>query len=261
MFTTGLSKPISRIVCECSDSVLMNIIDHIDKGVLTPQSGIPQWTKIVAPFTIPVPWIADLTVEWKKGDYSTDVVLQGFYSAMETKKLMGAKTPAIELAWTGPQTSQLGMVRTNYSLLVDMIGKAEREILLLGYSFTPNERTENILGALSLAKSKGCAVKVILHDNGSNHLNFLRCWPSRIHKPLMLKWIGNVGDGLASMHAKVLVIDNRELLVTSANLTYHGMGSNIELGVRVSGEVALKVSRHLFSLEQAGELVKYRGVE
>ncbi|MNR65073.1 hypothetical protein D3C85_1879750 [compost metagenome] len=59
------------------------------------------------------------------------------------------------------------------------------------------------------------------------------------------------------MHAKMLVVDNLELLVTSANLTYHGMGSNIEIGVRIKGEVARKVSRHLFSLEQAGELVEY----
>lgn len=37
------------------------------------------------------------------------------------------------------------------------------------------------------------------------------------------------------MHSKVLVVDGRDALVTSANFTHHGLNENVELGVRLKG--------------------------
>ena len=37
------------------------------------------------------------------------------------------------------------------------------------------------------------------------------------------------------MHGKAILVDGRDLLVTSANMTFHGMRHNIELGIRVRG--------------------------
>jgi phosphatidylserine/phosphatidylglycerophosphate/cardiolipin synthase-like enzyme len=63
------------------------------------------------------------------------------------------------------------------------------------------------------------------------------------------------GDNMASLHAKVLLVDQYDLLVTSANLTYHGLSSNIEVGVRVKGnELAKQMAQHFTSLERSGIL-------
>ena len=38
----------------------------------------------------------------------------------------------------------------------------------------------------------------------------------------------------------MLVVDRSDLLVTSANLTWHGMTNNFEIGLRVRGNAARK---------------------
>src|SRR5690606_38815843 len=39
----------------------------------------------------------------------------------------------------------------------------------------------------------------------------------------------------AKMHSKLLLIDGSDLLITSANFTYHGLSGNVEMGVRMRG--------------------------
>ena len=40
-------------------------------------------------------------------------------------------------------------------------------------------------------------------------------------------------DEMAALHAKTIVVDEKELLVSSANLSYHGMQGNVEMGIRL----------------------------
>jgi phosphatidylserine/phosphatidylglycerophosphate/cardiolipin synthase-like enzyme len=46
----------------------------------------------------------------------------------------------------------------------------------------------------------------------------------------------------------VILVDERDLLVTSANLTGAGMETNLELGVRLQGETARNCSEHFANL-------------
>ena len=49
-------------------------------------------------------------------------------------------------------------------------------------------------------------------------------------------------DAMAALHAKVISIDKKETLITSANLSYHGQEGNIELGTHiVSKNIAQQV--------------------
>lgn len=48
------------------------------------------------------------------------------------------------------------------------------------------------------------------------------------------------------MHAKCLLVDGSDLLVTSANFTFHGLHGNIEIGIRVRGAQAAE-ARKIFS--------------
>ena len=43
-------------------------------------------------------------------------------------------------------------------------------------------------------------------------------------------------DEMAALHAKTIVVDEKELLVSSANLSYHGMQGNVEMGIRLVSE-------------------------
>jgi phosphatidylserine/phosphatidylglycerophosphate/cardiolipin synthase-like enzyme len=48
------------------------------------------------------------------------------------------------------------------------------------------------------------------------------------------------------MHAKCLLVDASDLLVTSANFTFHGLQGNVEIGVRLRGAPAAE-ARKIFS--------------
>ena len=43
-------------------------------------------------------------------------------------------------------------------------------------------------------------------------------------------------DEMAALHAKTIVVDEKELLVSSANLSYLGMQGNVEMGIRLVSE-------------------------
>ena len=45
-------------------------------------------------------------------------------------------------------------------------------------------------------------------------------------------------DKDSSLHAKFLVVDKKEILVTSANMTDRAMTRNLEMGIRHRGKIA-----------------------
>ena len=65
------------------------------------------------------------------------------------------------------------------------------------------------------------------------------------------------GRTASSMHAKCVVIDGREALVTSANFTEAAQERNIELGLLVNSQsVARKIEEHFQSLIRHGNLAR-----
>lgn len=61
----------------------------------------------------------------------------------------------------------------------------------------------------------------------------------------------------SALHAKCIVIDGREALVTSANFTEAAQERNIELGILVrSAEVASRIERHFQAMIDGGILVR-----
>ena len=41
---------------------------------------------------------------------------------------------------------------------------------------------------------------------------------------------------MAALHAKIIVVDKCKSLVSSANLSYHGLKGNVELGLLITSE-------------------------
>ena len=58
---------------------------------------------------------------------------------------------------------------------------------------------------------------------------------------------------MASLHAKLVVAKQKDALVTPANLTYHGLKANLELGVRLQGPVAADIVDHFNRLIRENE--------
>lgn len=63
---------------------------------------------------------------------------------------------------------------------------------------------------------------------------------------------------MAALHAKLLVADREDALITSANLTYHGFERNLEMGIRVTGRAAAEIHDQIHQLISTKELVAWR---
>ena len=66
-------------------------------------------------------------------------------------------------------------------------------------------------------------------------------WPKDVRLPTLWTREPDPGDAISALHAKVIVFDDADHLVSSANLTFHGLRGNLELGVLVRGAVAVEM--------------------
>ena len=54
-------------------------------------------------------------------------------------------------------------------------------------------------------------------------------------------------DKMSALHAKVISVDGKETLITSANLSYHGQEGNIELGTHIISDSIAKQVDEVFT--------------
>lgn len=140
------------------------------------------------------------------------------------------KTTA-ELVITASPTFGLKTVVTKI-VVNEMLKSAERSILITGYSLS--EYFNELIDCIIDKSQKGVTVKFFV-----NHIED----QSSIDK--LCRYKGNFlkiynypkqEDKMSALHAKVICVDKRETLITSANLSYHGQEGNIELGTHITSE-------------------------
>lgn len=136
-----------------------------------------------------------------------------------------------------------GIARPTERVVREMIDGATTEIILLGYELTDR----NLIGVLAAAAGRGTGVIMICDRGRGAARRVLESWPPRTPPPQIFHDRERAeGAPYASMHAKCLLVDGRDLLVTSANFTFHGLHGNIEIGVRLGGAPAAE-ARKIFS--------------
>jgi phosphatidylserine/phosphatidylglycerophosphate/cardiolipin synthase-like enzyme len=172
-----------------------------------------------------------------------------------------AEACAVEVAATHPRL--VPRTRTTGGVARDIIRAAHARLLVVGYSATTDPKLTGLasqtLKALAAAAARGVEVTAVLHRQESNWRALQRAWPDVRTRATLYTWPEQSGDEKASLHAKVLVADRIDALVTSANLTYHGFQGNVEMGVRITGRPAMGVAEVFEDLIRAGEFVKWQG--
>ncbi|MGI8551240.1 MAG: hypothetical protein ACR2PL_10730, partial [Dehalococcoidia bacterium] len=131
--------------------------------------------------------------------------------------------PEIELVWTGP-AAEGPLVRPTAAVIAEMLTEVREigEILIVGYSLTaePGTVTRGIIDLLGEASKKYAAITVILHQDEAarNRDNLLDAWNVFAKKPKIWTWDPPPAYRYTKLHAKALVVDRIDALVTSANL-------------------------------------------
>jgi len=171
--------------------------------------------------------------------------------------------PDIEIVWTGPPAPGT-IMRPTGAVVAEMLRDVRDagEILVVGYSLTAADGTlmREVVDLLAAASKRGVAVTVILHrdEEQRNKENLLTAWNIFARKPKVLTWRPGPEHPYTKLHAKALVVDRLDLLVTSANLTFHGLESNLELGLRVRGPQAAVVAERFDQLAATGVLETWK---
>lgn len=173
------------------------------------------------------------------------------------------RSESVELVWTGPAPALSTLRRTEQALL-DVIGRAQRDLWLV--SFSAN-RIDSVCQALLAAVGRGCDARLMLESpsesSGAIGWGGIDAMPREIRAacacyvwPREKRPKSRSGD-LAKLHAKAAVADGEFLFVGSANLTDYAFDLNIELGVVLRHRaVAALVEQQLRWLVSSGTMEK-----
>jgi len=203
--------------------------------------------------------LVDLAERWRllRGEDSLGNLAWALRAASRTAALERADE-TVDLVWTGPVSGRHGLLRIEQCLL-DLVHGARTELLLVTFAATA---VDEVRAALRAAIERGVRIRVVAEHDASKLRTGGRfildgdlhdrvevfAWPAEARERL--------GEGYGTLHAKCAIADDRELLVSSANLTGHAMAINIELGIRVRGGSApRRVREHFDELITAGVLV------
>ena len=162
---------------------------------------------------------------------------------------LGADVPAVEVVVTGPD-SPAAPVRLTSEVVRQLIDQATQRVTLVSYAAY---RMASVITALDAAVARGVSVNLVLEsaknlDGGGGDRAYAKYrtyhWPIDRREPPEAK-----------LHAKAVIIDSRDVLLTSANMTNAAYDKNIELGVLCrGGGVARQVQAHFDALIARGVL-------
>jgi phosphatidylserine/phosphatidylglycerophosphate/cardiolipin synthase-like enzyme len=141
----------------------------------------------------------------------------------------------------------------------EIVNNSCARLLVVGYSVTTDPQWSGMaaqtLDAIADAAKRGVVVTAVLH-RGANRHAILQAWPAGVPLPSIFTW-PVLEDDKAAIHAKLLISDRRDGLITSANLSYHGFERNLEMGLRVTGRPAGEIHDRIQELIAAGALVQW----
>ena len=196
------------------------------------------------------------------GDQITPDVLAGmFIVAGKVRSTERINAPSVQIVWTGPEASG-PLVRPTVTVLDEMLAKIRDsgEVLLVGYALSApvGSAMSTVINRLEDATKRGARITLILHsdDQETNLSNLMAIWNVFTKKPKVYTWNPSADHPYTSLHAKCLVVDRLDALVTSANFTFHGLESNLEVGLRVLGPQAAAIFERFDHLIAAGILTR-----
>jgi cardiolipin synthase A/B len=113
----------------------------------------------------------------------------------------------------------------------------------------------SIAAALSAAVARGVTVTLLAERHADNPSYTALGTPFPGLPALRLHWPADSRPPGASLHAKIIVVDDQVALIGSANLTSRAMESNLECGILIRGGPQPRAVRdHITRLYTAGLL-------
>jgi hypothetical protein len=246
------------LVARVSPDAIDSIVDALSRGEISLEAssvGIDALPN-VGPETARRAALAFQSLRAVQDERSVALALRVANQLRQKERLT---RPDIEIVWTGPPAPGT-IMRPTSAVVEEMLTEVREagEVLVVGYSLTAADGTvmRGVVELLADASRRGARVMVVLHKDEEqvNKANLLNAWNVFVRKPTVLTWRTGPDHPYTKLQAKALVVDRLDLLVTSANLTFHGLESNLELGLRIRGPQAAVVAERFDQLAADGVL-------
>jgi phosphatidylserine/phosphatidylglycerophosphate/cardiolipin synthase-like enzyme len=223
------------------------LVAALDNATLPLTSGVLQVQRLLHFSSAESRTIVNLLRFWQEWGKDIQALTIALQAVRATSAIMRAEASSVSLVWTGP-VSLPGSTRATGSTLVDLIDHAQQEIIIVGYTLAVSAR--RIIERLAQAQQRGVQVVLIVDRMEENKLLpvLKSCWYPDQELPLLYTRQASSSDPKSALHAKAVIVDSHSILATSANLSYHGLAGNIELGLLVEGKVAWEAVSLLKSL-------------
>lgn len=153
------------------------------------------------------------------------------------KSYLENRKEKIELITTAPPSFMLKTKRIS-NVVRDVIENSEKSLLITGYSIS--EFVEDMIDLIIEKSQRGVLVKIFINDLAKQKsIDKLLRYQGKF---LQLYDYANKEDKMAALHAKIILADSEIAIISSANLSYHGMAGNIEMGTLVH---SVKLGMHI----------------
>lgn len=133
-----------------------------------------------------------------------------------------------ELVITAPPSFRLKARRTE-DVVSRLITEACRSITITGYSIS--DYFDGMLDSMIQKSTTGVYVNLYVNDVEKHGEQLQRVKSYRGQYLRLFEYNRVKDDQMAALHAKMIVVDGVSSFVSSANLSYHGMQGNIEMGI------------------------------
>lgn len=160
-----------------------------------------------------------------------------------------------ELVVTAPNSFGLKTRKTK-TVVEELIENAERSIMLTGYSIS--DYFSEMIDIIVKKSTRGLYVNLYINDveRQQDKIDKLLLYAGKFIK--VYNYNKQNDDKMAALHAKLIVVDGKKSFISSANLSYHGMQGNIEMGILVESEKKAKeIEEILKTLQMQRVFEKY----
>ena len=143
------------------------------------------------------------------------------------KMYSSKKIEHADLVLTAPDSFRVKTLKTR-DTMCKLIENTEKSLTITGYSIS--DYFSEMLDVLIKKSQQGVYVRLYVNDivKQKDALDRLMAYRSRFLQ--VYEYQKQEDDKMAALHAKLIVSDAKKSLVSSANLSYHGMQGNIEMG-------------------------------
>jgi len=150
----------------------------------------------------------------------------------------------VELVVTAPPSFKLKTSSTE-DIVFKLLSSANKSIIITGYSIS--DYVGEYIDLIVRKSQNGVLVKIYFNNlDKQESIDKLIRYRGRF---LEIYDYRNKDDEMSALHAKVISVDGLFSLISSANLSYHGMSGNMEIGCLIeSTKIAKKINEILKQL-------------